>query len=87
MDDLISLTIRIDNRLLERRREQQQHGGMAETKPWRVFTGSPEELSTAEEPRGTEPMQLGRKRLDPEERENVALRNAVAFTVGPRITS
>lgn len=74
LDALISLTIRLDNRIRERRRERQvlrpSHSRLPSFAPRRPrLSTSPPALEPNPSSEGPEPMQLGRTRLTPEERE------------------
>lgn len=67
LDELISLSIRIDNRLRERRREKTGKVASAST-PSTSPHFSPPTAPPPQSPPDTEPMQLGRAKLTPEER-------------------
>ena len=77
LDGLINLAIRIDGRLQERRRERTQRGSSSSPHPpnpldrYPAFPASPTvgPRSTPPTATGEEPMQLGRTRLSPAERE------------------
>jgi len=75
LDSLIALVIRTDNRLEELKSLQQESAGVRIFRPhtttsWRFPTGlSPEQDRPAPVPQIEEPMQMGRARLPPEERQ------------------
>lgn len=73
LDDLISLSIRLDNRQRERRREKDSRINRApprsQAAPIRVHQGTPSPLAPPPVASQDEPMQVGRARLDAAERQ------------------
>lgn len=81
LEELISLTVRLDNRLRERRRERTVRGGpqRGAVSSWNPsdappphresFTTSPAAATSSSTAVSEEPMLLGRTRLTPEERQ------------------